>query len=241
MGLPDCDLFADASELHPFVCSLSSSGTAPCASPPLIKMPSEFPSRSILAPVCGLGRATAFPLYRVGAKDAVKWSSVDGEIDMTGLTFGTGPVPRSLTSAVRRSRVVSCWFTPPKMEDDLRPNETRWWMLRGVILNQIYKTEVSAQQRRAEQSSWSPSISSLYCLDQPFFVPTCNTEISSILGLKPIWHWICILLPGIKTNCIVFTTNKTWCSNKHAHRFPIQPYSKLYILNLSFFPIFPSF
>lgn len=62
MGLPDCDLFVDAIELHPFVCSHSSSRTAQCASAPLIEMPTAFPSRSVLATVCGLSRATALTL-----------------------------------------------------------------------------------------------------------------------------------------------------------------------------------
>lgn len=42
-ALRDCDLFADAGQLHPFVCS-PSSRTAQYASPQLIKMPAEFPS-----------------------------------------------------------------------------------------------------------------------------------------------------------------------------------------------------
>lgn len=66
-ALPDCDLFADAGELHPFVCS-HSSRTAQYAFPQLIKMLSEFPSRSILARARGLAGQRLAPLTLLQGK-----------------------------------------------------------------------------------------------------------------------------------------------------------------------------
>lgn len=58
-------------------------------------MLSEFPSRSILAPARGLA-----PLnLTAGEMDAVKWSQVDNETDITPLTFSMGSAPRSWSPA----------------------------------------------------------------------------------------------------------------------------------------------